>query len=292
MSRLAYLALVFVFCLTWSSAFPVAKMVVGIAPPLLFLGVRFSIAAVLLVGFALSTGRLRTDGKVRVPWLMLMGFGVIHFAGYQGIAWIGMHTVSGGLTTIINSLNPVLVGVAAVPFLGEKMSWRKACGLLLGFIGAAFVVRNRIALGEGAFGILLVTIGMISMVCGTLLTKRFASGIDLFAMVGAQQGGAGLTLLIAGLASGERFADFPATPQLLFCFLWMIFGVSIASFLLWFFLLRRGSASAATSLHFLMPPLGLLIGWALLGEPLQALDLLGVVPVALGIRLATSAQPV
>ena len=36
-----------------------------------------------------------------------------------------------------------------------------------------------------------------------------------------------------------------------------------------------------------MPPLGLLMTWAVLGEKLHPSDLLGIVPVALGIWLAT-----
>ena len=124
MSRPAYLLLVLVFCLTWSSAFPTAKLAISVGPPLLYLGVRFSIAAILLVGFAKATGRARTDGKTRVPWLGLMGLGVINFAFYQGMAWLGMRTVSGGLTTIITSLNPVLVSCLAAPVLGERLTWR------------------------------------------------------------------------------------------------------------------------------------------------------------------------
>jgi len=68
----------------------------------------------------------------------------------------------------------------------------------------------------------------------------------------------------------------------------MLGPASIAALLLWFFLLRRGTASSASSLHFLMPPLGLLMSWAALGEALNPLDLLGVIPVAIGIRLATT----
>ena len=249
---------------------------------------RFSIAAILLVGFAKATGRARTDGKTRVPWLTLMGLGVINFAFYQGMAWLGMRTVSGGLTTIITSLNPVLVSCLAAPVLGERLTWRKFTGLVLGFAGAVFVVRNRVAIGEDLAGIGLVLIGMVSLTIGTLLIKRLAPGIDLFILTGAQQGGAGITLLILGLAMGERFTQFVPGALLVETMLWFVFVVSIASFLLWFFLLRRGTAAAASSLHFLMPPLGLLMSWGLLGEPLHPLDLLGVIPVAIGIRLATT----
>ena len=56
-------------------------------------------------------------------------------------------------------------------------------------------------------------------------------------------------------------------------------------------LLRRGSASPASALHVLMQPTGLVMSWAVLGEPLHWLDLLGVVPIGYGIWLTTRAAP-
>ena len=125
MSRPLYLFLVLVFCLSWSSAFPTAKLALTVAPPLLFLAVRFLLAALILVGIALIFRRGRPDGTGRaVPWLTLMALGVANFAFYQGMLYLAMRTVSGGLATIITSLNPVLVSCLAVPFLGERLTWR------------------------------------------------------------------------------------------------------------------------------------------------------------------------
>jgi drug/metabolite transporter (DMT)-like permease len=56
-------------------------------------------------------------------------------------------------------------------------------------------------------------------------------------------------------------------------------------------LLTVFGATAASSYHFLMPPLGLLFGWLLLGEPVAISDLLGIVPVAIGIYLVTRSTP-
>jgi drug/metabolite transporter (DMT)-like permease len=63
--------------------------------------------------------------------------------------------------------------------------------------------------------------------------------------------------------------------------------VSIFAYLLWFHLLDALGATAASSYHFLMPPLGMLFGWLLLGEQIAATDLVGIVPVAAGIHLVT-----
>jgi drug/metabolite transporter (DMT)-like permease len=54
-------------------------------------------------------------------------------------------------------------------------------------------------------------------------------------------------------------------------------------------MLRVAGASTASAYHFLMPPLGLFFGWLLLGEHVEPYDLLGVLPVALGIWLVTHA---
>ncbi|OYW30844.1 MAG: hypothetical protein B7Z45_11025 [Azorhizobium sp. 12-66-6] len=67
----------------------------------------------------------------------------------------------------------------------------------------------------------------------------------------------------------------------------MVLGVSIGGYSLWYFILGRSSATDATALHFLMPPLGLFFGWLILGEGVPPLDFLGVLPIAAGIWLVT-----
>ena len=64
-------------------------------------------------------------------------------------------------------------------------------------------------------------------------------------------------------------------------------GGSILAYLLWFHLLKVSGATAASAYHFLMPPLGMLFAFLVLGEHVEIRDLLGIVPVALGIYLVT-----
>jgi drug/metabolite transporter (DMT)-like permease len=64
-------------------------------------------------------------------------------------------------------------------------------------------------------------------------------------------------------------------------------GGSILGYLLWFHLLKVCGVTAASAYYFLMPPLGMLFGWMVLGEHVAFRDLLGIVPVAFGIYLVT-----
>ena len=72
---------------------------------------------------------------------------------------------------------------------------------------------------------------------------------------------------------------------------WCVLVMSVGALTLWFWLLKNGTASSASALHFLIPPLGLAMSWLILGESVSLPDLLGVVPVALGIWLATRPDP-
>lgn len=279
--RMPYALLVMCFCLSWSSAFPAAKFAISSCPPELFLGMRFLLAAILLLGFAAARGELRN-----LPWWQLAVLGLLNQAGYNGLAWAGMQSVSAGLAVIVASLNPILVAALAAPLLGERITARKLLGLALGLAGAAFIVRGRIVLGESGAGVVLLFGSLGSMVAGTLLFKKWAPTASLPAVVGVQQGAAGLALLAIGLCAGDA-ARLRPDPIFWLSMAWFVLVVSLAAFLLWFALLGRGSAAQASALHFLMPPMGMLMSWAALGEALHLWDMLGIAPVAAGIWLVT-----
>jgi drug/metabolite transporter (DMT)-like permease len=85
----------------------------------------------------------------------------------------------------------------------------------------------------------------------------------------------------------EGVREIAASWQLGIALIYLVFMVSICGYLLWFRLLTISGATAASAYHFLMPPLGLLFGWVLLGEQVAAIDLAGILPVALGVYLVT-----
>ncbi len=287
-SRTVYLVFVLLFCLAWASGFTAAKLAITTAPPALFGGIRFLLTGAMLLGYAAWRGQLRG----RIPWGALAVLGLLNQAGYQGLAWRGMSGVSAGLTTIIASLNPILIAAVAAPLLGEALHWRKVLGLVLGFAGAVFVVRHRLAGGaEDPGDVLLVVGALLSLVAGTIAFKWLAPEVTLPVAVGVQTAFAGLFLIGVGLVF-ENPADIRLGTRFWLVMLWCVLVVSIGALLLWFWLLRNGSASSASALHFLIPPTGLAMSWLVLGETVSPADLLGVVPVALGIWLATRPAPV
>jgi drug/metabolite transporter (DMT)-like permease len=273
------------FCLLWSFAFVAGKIGVTDCPPLILLTARFSLAGLLILGIS----ALRAEGW-QLTWRDAAVFAVLGVANnalYLGLGYTGLKTVSAGLGGLIVSANPVFTAMAAAVFLGEALTWRKVTGLLLGILGVAFIVWHRIAVGTDSWhGILYTLASLASIVAGTILFKVLSPRGSLWIGNGVQNLAGGLALLPFAFTLSDVGEIVPST-RLLGAFAFLVLGGSILAYLLWFHLLKVCGATAASAYHFLMPPLGMLFAFLVLGEHVEFRDLLGIVPVAFGIYLVT-----
>jgi drug/metabolite transporter (DMT)-like permease len=274
-----------VFLMLWSSAFSVAKLAIADCPPLLLLAARFLIASVLMFGIAAITRVRWTLNRRDVLLFALLG--IANQAIYLGVGYVALRDISAGLSVLIFSANPIVTAVFAALVLGERMTWSKAVGLVLGIAGVAFIVQSRLSIGSDHLrGILLTVVSLLSFVGGTILFKRYAPKDGLWIGNGVQSLAAGIALLPFSLAT-DSIGDIVPTWRLLACFAFLVLLVSVFAYLLWFKILTLSGATAASSYYFLLPPLGMLFGWLLLGEHVALSDLLGIIPVVLGIYLVT-----
>ncbi len=270
-----------VFCLLWSFAFIAGKIGVTDCPPLILLAARFLAAGILI----LAVAAFRRDASP-LSWREVAVFailGVANNALYLGLGYTGLKSVSAGLGGLIVSANPVFTAALAAMFLGERLTWRKVAGLLLGIIGVAMIVWHRMSVGtDSLHGILFTLAALASIVAGTLLFKVLAPKGSLWIGNGVQNLAAGIVLVPFAYAFAD-VGDIVPSARLAGAFAFLVLGGSILAYLLWFHLLKVCGATAASAYHFLMPPLAMLFAFLVLGEHVEPRDLLGVIPVALGI---------
>jgi drug/metabolite transporter (DMT)-like permease len=273
------------FVVLWSSAFAVAKLALADCPPLLLLTARFLLAGAIILGAVAAMRKPWRLSRRDIAVLALLG--VANNALYLGLNYVGLHSISAGLSALIVSANPVLTAVLAASVLDERMTWRKAAGLVLGLAGVAFIVQNRIAGGaDSAGGIALTVAALVAMVGGTILFKRLKPQGSLMIGNGVQNLAGGLALVPFAFTL-ESVGDVVPSWRLVAALAYLVLVVSLFAFLLWFHLLTVSGATAASAYHFLMPPLGVLFGWLLLDERIEPADLLGILPVVIGIYLVT-----
>lgn len=273
------------FCLLWSFAFVAGKIGVTDCPPLILLTTRFSLAGILILGISATRG-----DSWQLTWreaAMFAILGIANNALYLGLGYTGLKYLSAGLGGLIVSANPIFTAALAALLLGEALTWRKVAGLLLGIAGVAFIVWHRMSVGtDSLHGVLFTLASLASIVAGTILFKLFAPKGSLWIGNGIQNLAAGIVLLPIALTFADVH-DIVPSARLIGAFAYLVLGGSILAYMLWFHMLKVCGATAASAYHFLMPPLGMLFAWMVLGEHVALQDMLGIVPVALGIYLVT-----
>jgi len=273
------------FCLLWSFAFIAGKIGVTYCPPLILLAARFTLAGLFILGVT----AFQRDAW-QLTWrdvAVFAGLGVANNALYLGLGYTGLQSVSAGLGGLIVSANPIFTAALAALFLGERLTARKVLGLLLGIVGVTFTVWHRMSVGtDSLHGVLFTLASLASIVAGTILFKLFAPKGSLWIGNGIQNMAGGLVLIPVALTFADVNAIQP-NMELLGAFAFLVLGGSVLAYALWFYLLKTCGATEASAYHFIMPPLGILFAFLVLGEHVAFRDLLGIVPVALGIYLVT-----
>jgi drug/metabolite transporter (DMT)-like permease len=284
-SQQKVVAMAVTFCILWSSAFVATKIGLSSSPPLLLASFRFLIAGPLMILMALAIQP--KDIPTSRAFALLAVLGILNNTIYLGLTFIALESVSASLVSIIASINPLITVVLAHFFLKEKMTARKAIGLVAGLAGVAFIMRHRVGMQiDAPIGIGLAFAGVTSFVFGTMLFKKAMLENSLLMINGVQVLVGGMALLPIALLS-ENVGAIRLDHNLIFALTYLVVCVSMGGALLWFWLLRESTASAASSWHFLNPALGIFFGVVVLGEKTVWSDYLGLVPIVIGILLVT-----
>lgn len=286
-----------VFCTLWSSAFIAAKFGLTVSPPLTQLTIRFLFAGLLLcllmVFFKKSWPTNRAD-----IWTGI-ALGLLNNALYLGLFFVAMQTITAGLSALIAALTPLVTVLLARPFLGEQVTLRSFAGVLLGLLGAVIVLSGRLGpvfdsgdsattgIGfEDPFGVFLGFCAMVCLSLGTILFRKRGAQSDLFVMNTIQTLASGVALLPIALL----FEDWGAIVFNHVFFLstgYLAIMLSIIALVIWFRMIQIAGAGPASAFHFLNPGLGMVFGYLILSEPLAWLDLIGLIPIVIGIILVT-----
>jgi drug/metabolite transporter (DMT)-like permease len=266
----------------WAGAFIAIKIALLGSPPLTLQASRFLVAGAGLLLIARALGR-------RLPrraddWRAVVILGLLNHALYLGVTTFAIQRMSAGMAAVLASTNPVMLALVAPWALGERMSVMKAGGLALSYAGVVWVMWSRVGPDNQPAAMALFLVSVVFLVSGTIAFKRLEPALDRLVLTGGQLLVAGLVLAAPAMLA-ERWTDVQLTGTFALAQGYLIVGVSWIAILIWFWLLDHGDASRASAWFFLNPILGLLLAALLLGESLDAQDLLGAAAVAGGIYL-------
>jgi drug/metabolite transporter (DMT)-like permease len=253
-------------CLLWGSAFPAIKLSyaelgsLDTWQMLLLAGLRFTLAGVMVLTF----GRLRLKTRMIPPrreWPLLLTVAGLQTFGAYVAYYIGMSHVTGVKGSILNSLSVFLVAMFAHFMSGsrndsDKLSWRKAVGLLCGFAG---VVAVNVTLLKGEMftftpeGEGLIVLQCVLGALATVLVRKYGRGMDSVRLSGGQLAIGGILLITVGYAGNPQGLALSAAAALLLVYM---AALSAVAFTLWFVMLRYHKATVLEQYKFAIPLFG------------------------------------
>ncbi|MDI3381153.1 DMT family transporter [Xenophilus aerolatus] len=272
-----------VFVLIWSTGFIVARYAMPHAPPLKFLAVRYALSAACFLVWVMAAGVAWPRSRAQALHLAVTG--VLMQAGYLGGVWAAVKAGMGsGLVALLVGIQPVLTAVW-MAFHGGRIAPRQWLGLVLGFAGLALVVARK--LGQGgevsALTLSLALLALLSITAGTLYQKRFVAPCDVRSASAVQQVAAlALTLPLALLL---EHSSIEWTVGSIGAMAWSVVALTLGGSSLLYMLIQRGTATAVTSLLYLVPPCTAVMAWLLFDEPITVLTVAGIALTAVGVSL-------
>lgn len=281
-----YMALI-TLSLIWGTSFYFIKILVEDLGPWGVVFVRCSLGALtllLIMFFHRKSVMLK-----ELPWKALLIVGLLNALVPWGLIGISETKISSSLASIVNATTPIWTSVIGVLFFAIALTFKQWFGVFIGFIGILILIDLNITqlFNEDL-------IGMGTMIAATLcygfssqFTKRHLQGISVMMI-------SFITLLVGALGS-LFLLTFSGTPmqmdalsiESIIAMIGLgVFGSGLA-YLLFYYMIQKGSAEFATTVTYLVPITAMFWGWFLLDEHIPTHAIFGLILILIGVYLST-----
>ncbi len=270
--------------LIWGSSFLWIKVAVQEVGPFVLVGFRllFGLAGLVVVVLA-RRPRLPVERRV---WFLLGILGLTNtFLPFSLISW-GEQYIDSAVASILNGTVPLFTLVIAhLALHDDRITLARVLGLVTGFVGVVVLMSRE--LGPDGFrgsvlGQVAVLLAAASYGGSAVFARRYLRHVDSMAQ-------AFLPLIAADAAAWlmalllESPVAMPRLPITWLALAWLGLLGSCAAYLLYFYLLHSIGPTRATTVTYVFPVVGVILGVQFLQEAADWHLLVGAVLIALGI---------
>ena len=259
--------------IAWGWAYPLIKLgfaefgitQVMTGSKMLFAGVRFILAGLIVLAIAAATRR-RFEVAGAGGWLYVLLFALLNTGLHYYFFYVGLSYSDGARAAILNSLGTfLLVLLACMFFKSDKLTSSKIIGCALGFAG---IMALNIGGGAGG-GFTFMGDGMIILntFCAALaglMTRGLGKRVDVFVGTGYSLALGGVMLVVPGLLTGGTLPNINAVGVII---LMLLVCISALGFTLYNKLLTCNPVGKVAIFNSLIPVVGAVTSCMCLGEP-------------------------
>lgn len=220
-------------------------------------------------------------------WGRVFLLGALNFSFFLCMLFISAYRLPGGVAATVGGIQPLIVIVLSRFLLGSPI---RALAVMAGFIGMAGVALLVLtpAAALDPIGVIAGLAGAVSMAFGVTLTRVWQPPVSPLTFTAWQMTAGGLLLVPVALIFEPSLPMLTARNWIGFLQLGLV-GTAL-TYVLWFRGLSRIEPAAASTLGFLSPAVAVILGWAIAGQSLNALQILGIALVLASTYASQRAQ--
>lgn len=281
----AYLAWIIV-CIVWGTTYLAIRVGVASLPPMLFAGVRWTIAGSIFL-FILRLRGKKLPGKKDFLHMSIMGLSMLGVG--NGLVVVGEQWISSGLAALLLTTIPFwIVGMESLPSTGPKINLTIITGLILGLIGVTLIFGDDLSLllnPNQLLGVFCILGAVVSWSFGSVYSKYRRVKTHPLMSAAIQMLIAGLAQMVIGLSLGEAAEiDISSINQDGLLALGYLTAVaSIFGYGSYIYAIEHLPLSLVSSYAYINPVIAVFLGWMILDEKLNLFIVLGTVIIIAGV---------
>lgn len=266
----------------WSTSWVLIKVGLVHIPALTFAGLRYSVAFLCLLPFALSANSVSTFKQLsKSDWLHLILLGIIFYAVTQGAQFLALAYLPAVTTTLLLNLTTITVALMGIGLLAEypnRFQWGGVCLNLIGIVIYFYPIDLPTS---QIIGVVIAIIGVLANAGSSILGRYVNRSASISPLqVTAVSMGVGAVIL---LGSGAFIQGFPQLTLTHWAIIgWLAVINTAFAFTLWNRTLQILSAVESSIINNTMLIQITLLAWIFLGEQVTVQEGIGMLLAGLG----------
>lgn len=279
--------MLFALAALWGASFLFIKVAVAEMSPLTLVGARLLFGAMgLLIIVPFRRGIMQGWNMRLKGFLFVAIFNAV--IPYLTISW-GEEYISSGMAAILNATTPLVIVLVSQWWPGgERLTWMRVIGVLVGFLGVGILVGPTVfSTGESTLyllGALAALTGATSYAFGALLAHKMLAGApELQPAIGQTAMGAVILAPIAGIVLAVQPPTHGPSFWAIVSVLTLALGGTSLAYLIYYWLISRVGPTRTLIVTYLLPCMALVYGAFLLHEPVGLNAIGGLILVLTGV---------
>lgn len=273
--------------LIWGVNFVVIRWGLNEVPPFLLAAARFSLVVFPAIFFI---------KKPNVPWRWLIAYGLFNsFGQFAFLFWAMKVGMPAGLASVVHQAQVFFTLIFSVLILQQRTQVTQWLGLMIAVLGLALIAYGK-NVGSAA-GMQMTTVGLLLNLLGAASWAMGNVVVSAMRRAGIQPEPFGLViwsslipilpfLLISGLFERHVYPDWQAISwHSIVSALYLAWAATLLGYGLWSRLLSQYEPNRVAPFTLLVPVVGLLTAWLVLGERLNFWQLWGSACLLIGLAV-------